>query len=577
MQVRFLGPLGMVTGSCTWMRDVRRGWNFLVDCGMQQGERSSAKWNKQAWPFRPAELNFVVLTHAHIDHCGLLPRLYQDGFNGVVYCPQETRDLAIISLKDAARHSNGLYTEKDVERIQWHEPKGVPLLGGTFHPVGTDLFLKFYRTGHIVGAVSVAVYWGSKGPDQRSIVFSGDLGSNAEGEESLPFLRFRMHPVPCNFAVLESTYGARVREANECDPVVRREALRTQLDRVIETSGTLVLPAFSLGRTQDVLFDLHWIAAKNPKRYGVVTYYLDAPGARSMHQCMFDAFIRTETNGKNGKVRPLWLGKQIYRWLDLDEANPAHVQRVLDIIAMTLDVPRETDRSLIDLGNAVTQAWRPLLTPVGKRRELMDQGLPRPCVIVTGAGSCDGGPVRSWLPHLLGDTRTVVGMLGYAPPSSIAGQLLSLRATPVSERARHTGFLEWSEDERVAIRDVRASIVQLGGYSAHADQRGLVDWLVWSFREKWETSGQVVFIQHGADDQRLALRKALEHRAGEVGLPVRTVLPDSSEEWFDLDAGASVVDDSASEVKISMEIERLKSELVRLRMVVQPGSRAVSS
>ncbi len=196
----------------------------------------------------------------------------------------------------------------------------------------------------------------------------------------------------------------------------------------------------------------------------------------------------------------------------------------------------------------------------------MESGVPRPCVIVTDAGSCDGGPARAWLPHLLRQTSTIVAMLGYAPPTSIAGQLLSLRATPVSERARHTGFLAWSEGERVAIRDVRASIVQLGGYSAHADQRGLVDWLVWSFREKWETSGQVVFIQHGADDQRLALRKALEHRAEEVGLPVRTVLPDSGEEWFDLDAGARVVDDRASEVKIAMEIELLKSELARMRM-----------
>lgn len=565
MQVRFLGPLGIVTGSCTWMRDVQKGWNFLVDCGMQQGEQSSASWNKQVWPFRPAELNFVVLTHAHIDHCGLLPRLYKDGFKGVVYCTQETRDLAIISIRDAARHSDGLFTEKDVERIKWHEPKGVPLLGGTFHPVGTDLFLKFYRTGHIVGAVSVAVYWGPKGASQRSIVFSGDLGPSAEGEESLPFLRFRMHPLPCDFAVVESTYGARVRRAEENDPEVRRQALRAQIDCVIETSGTLVLPAFSLGRTQDVLFDLHWIVAENPERYGAVTFYLDAPSARSMHQCMFDAFSRTETNGKNGKVRPMWLGKQMFRWLDLDDTDPADVQRMLDIISITLNVPREVDPSLVGAGNTVAQAWRPILSPVGKRRELMERGVTRPCVIVTGAGSCDGGPARAWLPHLLGGASTIVAMLGYAPPTSIAGQLLSLRATPLAERARHTGYLEWSPDERVAIRDIRAAVVQLGGYSAHADQAGLVDWLVWEFKGKWETSGRVVFVQHGADDQRSALKDAFESRAAERGLPVRTVLPDSGEQWFDLEADAQVVDDEGAEAQIEIEILRLQEMLERVR------------
>ena len=146
----------------------------------------------------------------------------------------------------------------------------------------------------------------------------------------------------------------------------------------------------------------------------------------------------------------------------------------------------------------------------------MERGVTRPCVIVTGAGSCDGGPARAWLPHLHGDASTIVAMLGYAPPTSIAGQLLSLRATPMAERARHTGYLAWSPDERVATRDIQAAVVQLGGYSAHADQAGLVDWLVWGFKEEWKSSGRVVFVQHGADEQRSVLNDALKSKVREI-------------------------------------------------------------
>lgn len=564
MQVRFLGPLGMVTGSCTWLRDVAKGWNFLVDCGMQQGERSSNAWNKQRWPFKPAELHFVVLTHAHLDHCGLLPRLYRDGFSGVVYCTRETRDLAILSLKDAARQGECTYTEKDVERIKWHEPKGVPLLGGTFHPVGQDLFLRFFRSGHIVGAVSVSIYWGPKGPTQRSITFSGDLGGGTDGTESLPLMRFPMHPVPSNFVVVESTYGGSIRPESDQDPVKRRDALRTQLDRISATKGVLILPAFAIGRTQDVLFDLHWIVAEDPERYRHVAFHLDYPSARRMHPVMFDGFVRMETNGPNGKVRPLWLGKQSFRWLGLDDKDPAHIERMLEIVAMTLDIKRAMNPAIATLGNHVAQSWQKLLAPVVDRKTLMEEGS-GPRVVVTGSGSCDGGPARAWLPVLLKKEGTVVGMLGYAPPTAMAGQLLALRKTPNSERACHTGYLEWSPEERIAIRDIKAEVVQLGGYSAHADQAGLLGWLVNEFRGEWRASGRKVYIQHGNDDQRRALDEALRLRAQEHGLDIETVMPDSAEQWFDLDRHGLPEGDGGDAVRIEMEIRRLRDELSRVR------------
>lgn len=543
------------------MRDIKANWNFLVDCGMQQGERGAEKWNQGAWPFDPTAIQFVVLTHAHIDHCGLLPRLYRDGFSGKVYCTKETKELAMISLADAARQPGAIYQLKDVKRIQWHEPGKIPLLGGSFHPVGKDLYLRFYRTGHILGAVSVAVYWGPKETNQRSIVFSGDLGPYVEDNEHLPFLRHRMHPMPCDYAVVESTYGGTIRPAIEMNARVRRDQLRTLLERAIVDKGVLVLPSFALGRTQDLLFDLHWIVAENPARYGTLSYYFDAPSAAQMHPVMLEAFERTETNGTKGKVRPLWLGKQMYRWFGLDDTNPKHVTRLLNLIAITLGIPRKGAEQHKELGNEIAQAWRPIMTTIKTRSDLLNIGLQQPAVLVTGSGSCDGGPAASWLPQLLRSPCTTVALTGFCPANTIGGQLMSLKDTPQKERGRHMGRLRWGEANELPIAEMKASVEKLNGYSAHADQNGILDWLLWRFNGNWETSGSTIFIQHGEDGEREKLSQAIHQRAEQLEKQVYTVSPNDQTKWYDLDAGGAVLDKETRKEKLLIEMRRLKDEL----------------
>ena len=438
------------------------------------------------------------------------------------------------------------------------------MLGGTYHPVDQDLFLRFFRTGHILGAVAVAVYWGPKGPQQRSITFSGDIGPCAEDSEHLPFLRFRQHPVACDYAVVESTYGGRKRSAEETDPESRREQLSKLIDRTIDGKGTLILPSFALGRTQDVLFDLHWIVAQNPAKYGCVKYYLDAPTARRIHEVLLPALERTETNGRNGKVRPLWLGKQMFRVFGLEDANPDHVQRVLDIAATTLGISREGAKSRASIGNDIAQAWRPILTIVKDRDELLTEGLAQPCVLVTGSGSCDGGPAQKWLPELLGSPGTTVAMTGYCPPSSVSGQLYALRTTPLGERERHMGHISWASSSSYPIAEIRASIEKLNGYSAHADQEGLLDWLFWLFKERWNASGRTIFIQHGEDTQRTLLMDATKQRASDLGLETSVILPTPTPLWFDLDKGEYEVDRQAEKTALLEKIARLQNELCLL-------------
>jgi len=165
MEIRFLGPLGKVTGSCAWMRDLSRGWSFLIDCGMQQGEHTSATWNRcEEWPFEPSELQFIVLTHAHVDHSGLIAALDKRGFRGSVYCTAETRDIAKLLLLDSATCRNAGHTPEDVAKINWHVPGNETKLGG-YHPVDDDLWIRFFRSGHIIGATSVTIAWGRARPN----------------------------------------------------------------------------------------------------------------------------------------------------------------------------------------------------------------------------------------------------------------------------------------------------------------------------------------------------------------------------------------------------------------------------
>jgi metallo-beta-lactamase family protein len=564
MKIRFIGPLGKVTGSCTWMHDEANDWNFLVDCGMQQGERTAEGWNACDWPFDPAEIKFVILTHAHIDHSGLIPMLYRKGFRGLVYCSRETAEIAKILLPDAAELSDIGFTAKDVDAIRWHEPRRSPFFG-QFHPIDRNLFLRFFRSGHVIGALSVAVHWGAPGPGQRSIAFSGDLGPNVEDHEGLPFLRHRMYAGSNDFAVIESTYGGTVRTAEQIDPEHRRAQLRSLLERTIARSGSLIIPAFALGRVQDVLFDLHWIVAENPERYRDVGFHIDAPSARKMNAVVLEALRRTENNGKNGKVRPLWLGKQMFRWFGLDDKDPVHVRTVLDICHMTLGAEAGEDVQLPACGNAVARAWRPLFRAITNRRQHVPNEDSRASVYVVSSGTCDGGPAAWWLPKLIPSTSNTVALAGFCSASTVGGQLLSLAKAGLEERRRLTGSLDWPGGMTMPLAGIGADVVALTGYSAHADQTGLLDWVLNHHKDELRLVGKAVFIQHGGDLQREALAEAMKARVEMEGTTVQAMVPADPDLWFDLDKDASEISDETCLREMEDEVARLSREIARRR------------
>jgi len=259
MRIRFVGASDdHVTGSCTHFSYDRKKVQFLVDCGLHQGENHAPLKNRQKFPFDAADIKFVLLTHAHIDHCGLIPKLYRDGFQGVVFCTTATAQLARLSLLDSVRFSSGLYSEDDVKAIQFSCVDQRPDFGlSRYLPVDDDLFVSFTRTAHILGAMSLKISWNRDDGTRGDIVMSGDLGNNTKDNPFQPLLAGRQEPfgVP-EYMVVESTYGSRDRSPHFSNYLARLDALTDVIKDAALNRRKILIPAFSLQRTQEILLDL---------------------------------------------------------------------------------------------------------------------------------------------------------------------------------------------------------------------------------------------------------------------------------------------------------------------------------
>jgi Cft2 family RNA processing exonuclease len=262
MKIKFIGAVGHVTGSCTLLDYPRTGIKFLVDCGMSQGEPNSKAINQSPWAFKPSELSFVLLTHAHLDHCGLIPRLYKDGFTGTVICTRFTAKLVQLNLRDAANHSEAPFKINDVDQIRFDHIDDRENFGLTKRlPIADDLYVAFLRSSHIGGACALAINWKDTRDNWVEIVFSGDVGNNTEANSYQPLLAHRQTPLDYSkYIVLETTYGDRVRDEKFANFDNRISELSKIVHSVIQNRrGPIVIPCFSIHRTQEFIFDLHYV------------------------------------------------------------------------------------------------------------------------------------------------------------------------------------------------------------------------------------------------------------------------------------------------------------------------------
>ncbi len=468
VKITFLGADHEVTGSCTLLECA--GSQGLVDCGMEQGKDI---FENRPLPIPAGELDYVLLTHAHVDHSGHLPLLYRQGFDGPIYATQETCNLCRIMLIDCAEiqeseaeyknkkslRSGGpkvepLYTIEDAENAISHLR---PVQYGETVQVTDGITVRFSDVAHLLGSACVEV-WMSEDGEERKIVFSGDLGNYNQ-----PIIRNAPEKVAeADYVVVESTYGDRLHDRSTL-PV---EKLAEYIQRTLDRGGNLVIPSFAVGRTQEMLYFIREIKEKNMvKGHDGFKVYVDSPMA--------------------------------------NEATAIYLQCGRDCLD-------EETSALVDAG--INPIWFDGLTPSVSTDDskAINTDL-EPKVILSASGMCEGGRIRHHLKHNLWRPECTVLFVGY--------QAVGTLGRVIVDGAQSVKIM--GEDIRVACE-----IGILPGKSGHADRDGLLDWL-----RGFEKAPRLTFVNHGENTVTDSFAETVRAELG-----FETMAPYSGTE-FDLRAG----------------------------------------
>lgn len=267
MRITFAGAAQEVTGSCYYIQS--KAGNFLVDCGLFQGGKFAEDKNQDPFPFDPKKIDFVILTHAHLDHCGRLPLLYQRGFTGKIYCTEPTAQLAMIVLLDAANLMK--HAQEDEGRRPLYSESAVELVRHSFNRFGyhnliepqTGIKINFLDAGHILGSAIIEIF-----VENKILVFSGDLGN-----PPVHMLKITEMPKQADLVVIESTYGDRYHESRAESEKILTNTIRS----CVKENGVLLVPTFAIERTQEILYHLNALIedGKMPK----FPIFVDSPMA----------------------------------------------------------------------------------------------------------------------------------------------------------------------------------------------------------------------------------------------------------------------------------------------------------
>ncbi|MEX0933904.1 MAG: MBL fold metallo-hydrolase [Candidatus Paceibacterota bacterium] len=399
IQLTFNGGARSVTGANFLLKN--KDTKILVDCGMFQGKNVCEGRNDEPFPYDPKDIDFLFITHAHLDHVGRIPKLVQDGFRGRIISTPPTRDSAELILLDSIRvlqyearkeRREPLYSEKEVNEAMklWE--------GVAYHeniPLPNDVKAFFKTTGHTLG--SGMVVFERRG---RSIVFTGDIGNSPA-----PLLPFTEYADGANYLVMESVYGDRLHE----DRSLRKEKLRNEIEVTRKKNGVLLIPAFSLERTQELLFEIEEMVEGGEVE--ALPVFIDSPLAIKITE-----IYRRYKNYFNKNVQNLIQGG------DTLFSFPK--------LSMTLHAKdsREIHKT------------------------------PNPKIIIAGSGMSNGGRILNHEKRYLGDPSTTLLIMGFQAPGSLGRKLQEGEKKIVIDEEKIT---------------VRANVTSILGYSAHADRNAL--------------------------------------------------------------------------------------------------------
>ncbi|TDA65534.1 MAG: MBL fold metallo-hydrolase [Clostridia bacterium] len=466
-RLQFMGAARMVTGSC-YILDCGQT-RIMVDCGLFQGSKEVKEHNYGNFPFDPTGIDFLLLTHAHIDHCGLIPKLYRHGFRGPILATEPTADLCSVLLPDSAN-----IQEMEVERKNRKNRRaGRPLLQPIytveearqcmklFRPVTYDqvielapgLRARFYDAGHILGSAMLKI-WYEEGGRELEVVFSGDIGNAGQ-----PIVKDPAVLPGADFVVMESTYGSRLHQPNRDN----LERLRQVIQETKARGGNLLIPAFAVERTQDILLDLNILLQQGEITPGDI--YLDSPLAAAATDIFcryvnyFDPQVQEMAAAGDGECPLMLPGLHLVR------------------------TPEES----ISLNRLRGGA-----------------------IIIAGSGMCDAGRIKHHLKHNLWRPECTVLLVGFQAQGTLGRRLLE------GEKVVRI------HGEEVAVR---ARIEQIEGFSAHADQGGLLAWV-----KAMRRPPHHIFLIHGEEEAARSLAELISRETGiatsvpawldEVELPV---------------------------------------------------------
>ena len=503
MKIKFCGASTGVTGSCHLLTSGEH--KILLDCGQFQGGKAQDALNYEKFPFEPSEIECVVLSHAHIDHCGRLPLLTKRGFEGKIYCTDATADLLSVMLKDSAyiheketewknrkaeragrEQVEPLYTIEDAEKTL---SLVSPILYDQQIEINPDMKIVFNDAGHILGS-AITELWVTEDDKESKIVFSGDLGM-----EGRPILRDPTYIKKADYVIMETTYGNRI-----------HKELGSGVEKLIEIilnttrrGGNVVIPSFAVGRTQELIYELNRFYDSNNeyrKELDKIFVYVDSPMATTA----------TEIFRRNAQV--------------FDEETREYILKG--------DNPLEFKN----------------LKFTRSSKESQDLNFNKePKIIISASGMCEAGRIRHHLKHNLWNPKNSIVFVGYQGQGTLGRSL-------VEGVKMVTLFGEEIQ--------VNAEIHNLEGFSGHADQNGLFAWLA-----HFEQRPKQIFLVHGEEESKKDFAKLVNEKLSYEPI----VVMGNSEFELDMNKSEIVNMDSAREQAAEDDkIQKVRDKLSNIHL-----------
>lgn len=437
MELNFYGASRQVTGSCFLL--TVDNLNVLIDCGLAQGTDERTIGN--GLPFKAESIDYVLLTHAHIDHSGKLPLLAKEGFKGTVYATSATMELASIMLLDSAHIQESEAEWKSRKNKRSGKDKVDPIYDtqdanailamfqsleyDKIYTLSENVHFRFIDAGHLLGSASIEV-WAKENNKTEKIVFSGDIGNFDQ-----PIIKDPEYLESADYVVMESTYGDRLHSEAKVTILERAKMLADIINRTFNRGGNVVIPSFAVGRTQEILYLIRIIMER-----GYVNYQIPV-------------FVDSPLSVKATNIFSKAVKGDYY-----DEEAQALVDKGINPISFSSLV------TITDVQDSIA---------LNSRKESS--------VIISSSGMCDAGRIKHHLKHNLYRKESTVVFVGYQAEGTLGRNLV--------DGTEHVTIF----GEQI---DVKAEITSLPGLSGHADQKGLINWIT-AFKQK----PKMVFVVHG--------------------------------------------------------------------------------